>query len=120
MPLHRFVPGALSASIYLTSANPIARIIYSLVSLVPLILVSALVLQSLWGWYIIPLWPRPISYREAAGIMWVLLFLRGVTRLDSTPSESGDLWSQLQRSLFQIVAMALFWCVAAAFHLLLL
>ena len=116
MVIRRFVPGALSASIFLASQNPFARIIYLLVSIIPLILASGLFLQSLWGWFIRPLWPRPITYAEAVGIMLVAVFLRGISSTDPNPAAPKDLWSLLKRSVLQIFAMALFWVLAAAFH----
>jgi hypothetical protein len=116
MSLRHFAPGALSASIFLTSQNPFARIIYLLVSLVPLVLASGLILQSLWGWFITPLWPKPISYAEAVGIVLVAKFIRGMSITAPAPDAPRDLWSLLERSFLQIVAMTLFWGLAAIFH----
>jgi hypothetical protein len=106
----------MSASILLASQNPLVRVICLFASLVPMTLLSGAVFWSLWGWFVTPLWPRPISYAEAVGLMLVVQFVRGVGRPDSGPIERTDLWRSVEQFLLRLAAIAFFWGLAAGFH----
>jgi len=90
----------------------------TLCSWVWMTLLGAVVFRSMWGWFIVPLWPRQITYAESAGILLIVGFLRGL-QVTETPSRPWHFQSFMQREGARVAAFAIAWGIAAAFHAIL-
>ena len=110
-------PKVAAGALFLSNDSPFARVLLIVGSLIPVMLFEALVLRSMWLWFVTPLWPRPISYPEALGLTLLSFLLR--TNRWSLPDERRDLWIQLKQILAHLLVRTLIWGLAAACHALL-
>ena len=117
--MHRdSAPKVAAGALFLSNNDPFARVLLTVGSLIPVVLFEALVLRSMWLWFVTPLWPRPISYAEALGLT-LLSFLLRANRWSLPDNERRDLWIQLKQILAHLLGRALIWGFAAACHALL-
>jgi hypothetical protein len=85
--------------------------------MVLLTLFAGLVVQSLWNWFIIPLWPRPIGYGEAVGLSLIISYARGLGSLSAPKEGPRDFKGRVKLATAQLMGMVIFWGIAALFHL---
>ena len=114
----RFAPLVAAGRLHLLTGTPVAMFLLTLGSWVWTTLLGAVVFRSMWGWFIVPLWPRPITYAEAAGILLIVGFLRGIG-VTETPNRPWHFQSFMRREGARVAAFAIAWCIAAGFHVFL-
>jgi hypothetical protein len=117
--LRRITPKVATAALFLSTDNPLARVLLLIVSLVPVALFEAAVFRSMWQWFVTPLWPRPISYAEAVGLTLLTFLVLRTPWSSLTVKERPDLWMLLKQIAAALLGRALIWGLAAACHLLL-
>ena len=115
-PAPPLASGAASLALLLSTSNPALSALVAVMWLVPQTLFSAVIMRSLWTWFIVPLGPRPINYAGAVGITLILNFARWAP-LGDIKSATPDLWWQLNNMAAQLTALAVWWAIAAGFHL---
>jgi hypothetical protein len=110
---------AVAVRLMLASKNPFALIALWFGAPVVKVLFGSLVVRSTWIWFITPLGPRIITYKEAIGItlmlLFALVFVRGFRVLVPTTS-TPDIWWETKSLVLHVAAMALVWGYAAGFH----
>ncbi len=108
-------PKVAAGALFLSNDGPLARVLLIVGSLIPVMLFEALVLRSMWLWFVTPLWPRPISYPEALGLI-LLSFLLRANRWSLPDNQRRDLWIQLKQIIAHLLGRALIWAFAVVCH----
>ena len=91
---------------------------FTLAGIVWTTLFAAVIFRSMWTWFVLPLWPRQISYAEAVGVLLIFSFVRGLQVIEHT-SRPWHFGSFMQREALKLVAYTVFWGIAAGLHALL-
>ena len=118
-----FAPTFVAVRLMLASDSPLVWISVLLASVFIRIFVGALVVQSMWNWFITPIWPRQITYPEALGLtlilMFCIVFVRGFQLIEPKRRPTTDLWALVKPGYLHLSAMFIFWFFAAGFRVFL-
>jgi hypothetical protein len=99
-------------------AKSIIAIPFLLVLGVPVSLLGGVILQDLWGWFIVPLGAAPISLINAVGISLVASFFKmGLSTIKVDDDGDAPLAAGIAKLVGMSLMLLILWGVAAIWQL---